>query len=103
MPTYEYECKKCGHRFEEFQNITDPPLRRCPRCKGRVRRLIGTGAGIIFKGEGFYATDYRTRSYKEQARKDREKAMGDSAKKVTEKGESKTGNDSAKSKKETDS
>lgn len=59
MPTYEYECKSCGHRFEKFQNMTDKPLSNCPKCKKAVRRIIGQGAGIIFKGKGFYATDYR--------------------------------------------
>ena len=59
MPTYEYECKKCGFKFEKFQNMTDKPLSKCPECKGSVRRLIGKGAGIIFKGSGFYATDHR--------------------------------------------
>ena len=60
MPTYEYECDKCGKHFEKFQNMSDDPLKRCPGCGGAVRRLIGTGAGIIFKGSGFYATDYRS-------------------------------------------
>lgn len=59
MPTYEYECKKCGHLFEEFQSMTAEPLKKCPKCGKSVKRLIGAGAGIIFKGTGFYATDYR--------------------------------------------
>jgi len=59
MPTYEYECEKCGKHFEKFQNMSDEPLKCCPECGGTVRRLIGAGAGIIFKGSGFYATDYR--------------------------------------------
>ena len=59
MPTYEYECKKCKDKFEIFQNITAEPLKKCPKCNGKVRRLIGAGGGIIFKGSGFYATDYR--------------------------------------------
>lgn len=63
MPTYEYECTRCGHRFEKFQNIKARPLQRCPQCRGKIRRLIGTGAGVIFKGTGFYATDYRSESY----------------------------------------
>ncbi|MHC4914876.1 MAG: FmdB family zinc ribbon protein [Planctomycetota bacterium] len=60
MPTYEYRCAKCGHEFEEFQAITAEPIRKCPQCgKKAVERLIGTGAGIIFKGSGFYETDYK--------------------------------------------
>ena len=64
MPTYEYECQKCGIHFDQFQSITAKPLLKCPTCKGKVKRLIGTGAGIIFKGSGFYATDYRSEGYK---------------------------------------
>jgi putative FmdB family regulatory protein len=60
MPTYEYRCNRCGHTFEKFQQITAEPVKRCPECGRRsVERLIGTGAGIIFKGSGFYETDYR--------------------------------------------
>ncbi len=59
MPTYEYECTRCGHTFEAFQKITDNPLVECPKCQAKVKRLISSGAGIIFKGSGFYATDYR--------------------------------------------
>jgi len=62
MPTYEYACSHCGHRFEAFQMITDKPLRRCPKCNKSVKRLISSGAGFIFKGSGFYATDYRKKS-----------------------------------------
>ena len=69
MPTYEYECRKCGHRFEKSQRITEPPSKRCPRCRGAVRRLLGTGVGVIFKGSGFYATDYRSSAYREAAKK----------------------------------
>jgi putative FmdB family regulatory protein len=58
MPTYEYECDECGKRFEEFQSITADPIQQCPGCGGKVRRLIGAGAAIIFKGSGFHATDY---------------------------------------------
>ena len=58
MPTYEYRCEKCGHQFERFQKMSDSPLRRCPKCGGKVRRLIGAGAAVIFKGAGFHATDY---------------------------------------------
>jgi putative FmdB family regulatory protein len=62
MPTYEYECRSCKHRFEEFQSITDEPLRKCPKCGKSVRRLFGGGMGIIFKGSGFYTTDYKRSS-----------------------------------------
>ena len=70
MPTYEYECLKCGKRFEVFQKMTDEPKKRCPTCRGKVRRLIGAGAGMIFKGSGFYITIYRSKSYKEQQKKE---------------------------------
>jgi putative FmdB family regulatory protein len=71
MPTYEYQCSACGHRFEEFQSITAKPIRKCPSCgKLKVDRLIGTGAGMIFKGSGFYITDYRSESYKSAAKAD---------------------------------
>ena len=59
MPTYEYECLTCGYKFEKFQSMTDKPLKKCPKCRHRVKRLFGIGSGIIFKGSGFYATDYR--------------------------------------------
>lgn len=62
MPTYEYECTKCGHTFEAFQSIKDAPLSSCPECTGKVRRLIGGGMGVIFKGSGFYTTDYKRSS-----------------------------------------
>jgi putative FmdB family regulatory protein len=65
MPTYEYECDGCGHRFEEFQQISEAPLKICPKChKRKLRRLIGAGAAVIFKGPGFYETDYRSKEYK---------------------------------------
>jgi putative FmdB family regulatory protein len=57
MPTYEYECKSCGHNFEAFQSMTEEPLRECPECGREVRRLINGGGGVIFKGSGFYVTD----------------------------------------------
>lgn len=59
MPTYEYECTSCGHKFEAFQKINDKPLISCPQCHKKVKRLIGSGSGIIFKGSGFYHTDYK--------------------------------------------
>jgi len=79
MPTYDYECEACGHRFEKFQSITARPIRTCPKCgKRRVRRLIGTGAGVIFKGSGFYQTDYRSESYRKAAEKDKPSGGGKS-------------------------
>lgn len=59
MPTYQYKCLKCGHDFEIFQKMTDDPVKECPECKGQVKRLLGAGAGPIFKGSGFYHTDYK--------------------------------------------
>ncbi len=59
MPTYEYRCDSCGYVFEEFQSMKDAPLTKCPKCQGKIHRLIGTGAGLIFKGSGFYLTDYK--------------------------------------------
>ena len=70
MLTYEYECQKCAHRFEVIQSMKDAPLKTCPKCRGRVKRLLGTGAGLIFKGSGFYSTDYRKPGYSEAAKKD---------------------------------
>jgi len=60
MPTYEYKCRDCGHAFERFQGINEDPISRCPECEGKVRRLISSGGGLVFKGPGFYATDYRS-------------------------------------------
>lgn len=72
MPTYEYKCENCGHLFEQFQSITSKPLRVCPQCgENKLNRLIGSGAGIIFKGSGFYQTDYRSDSYKKAASSDK--------------------------------
>ena len=99
MPTYEYSCEKCGQNFDAFQSMRDEPFRECPKelCRlpkwghGKVKRLLGTGAGLIFKGSGFYSTDYRSDSYKEAAKKD-------SAPKTAEAGEkSAASKDTAKS------
>ncbi|MFH1355368.1 MAG: FmdB family zinc ribbon protein [Candidatus Omnitrophota bacterium] len=70
MPTYEYECTSCKHKFEVSQKMSDEPLNKCPQCNKKVKRLFGSGAGIIFKGSGFYATDYR----KQPKKKDIDKA-----------------------------
>lgn len=82
MPTYDYACEKCGHQFEFYQSMKDDPIQVCPKekCakarwgKGKVQRQLGTGAGLIFKGSGFYTTDYRSESYKAGAKKDKESA-----------------------------
>src|ERR1051326_6640962 len=86
MPTYEYVCEKCGHQFEQVQSMSAKPLSTCPedRCsqkkwgKGKVRRAISGGAGLIFKGSGFYITDYRSEKYKEAAKKDSSEANASS-------------------------
>jgi len=78
MPTYDYACQACGHEFEAFQSITAKSLRKCPECgKLRLKRLIGMGAGVIFKGSGFYETDYRSDSYKESAKADKDTGTKD--------------------------
>jgi putative FmdB family regulatory protein len=74
MPTYDYQCQDCGYTFEVFQSMTARKLRKCPRCDGRLKRLLGTGAGIIFKGSGFYATDYRSPSYLEGEKKEKKES-----------------------------
>ena len=72
MPTYEYECKECKYEFEIFQSMKDDSLKKCPECgENKLVRLIGTGAGIIFKGSGFYETDYRSNNYQKAAEKDK--------------------------------
>lgn len=78
MPTYEYECQTCGHQFEAVQSMNDPRLTSCPvdGCSGPVHRKIGRGAGIIFKGSGFYQTDYRSDSYKAGAKKESDSGSG---------------------------
>ncbi|MGV3658815.1 MAG: FmdB family zinc ribbon protein [Prosthecobacter sp.] len=80
MPTYDYECQTCGHKFEARQSMKDPHLTDCPQegCAGPVKRKIGLGAGLIFKGSGFYITDYRSDSYKAAAKKDSESSSGSS-------------------------
>lgn len=72
MPTYEYECRACAHRFEASQSITASPLKRCPQCGKKVDRLISSGAGFLFKGSGFHTTDYRSKPYAEAAKKDKD-------------------------------
>ena len=85
MPTYEYSCTKCGQNFDAYQSMRDEPFKECPKdlCRhekwghGKVKRLLGTGAGLIFKGSGFYITDYRSNSYKEGAKKEAPASSGE--------------------------
>ncbi len=98
MPTYDYECDACGHKFEHFQSISDPVLKKCPECgKSKLRRLFGTGAAVVFKGSGFYQTDYRSDSYKKAAEKDKPaseaKSDGKSETKSEKKSKSKSSSD----------
>jgi putative FmdB family regulatory protein len=86
MPTYVYECERCGHRFEVLQGITEPPRQRCPNCRGKVRRLVTPGGGLIFRGSGFYVTDYKHKE--ERARR------GETADGAPEKAESGSGESS---------
>ena len=82
MPTYDYQCDQCDHKFELFQGINDAKKRKCPECgKLKLRRLIGTGAAVVFKGSGFYQTDYRSESYKkaQAADKPKDSSGGDSS------------------------
>ena len=77
MPTYEYACSKCGHRFEQFQSMRDEPLRKCPKCRrAALKRLIGGGAGLIFKGSGFYITDYKNKGMAKAAASEAAPAAG---------------------------
>ena len=98
MPTYDYECGVCGHTFELFQSIKEGAKRKCPECKRlKLRRLFGTGAAIVFKGSGFYQTDYRSDSYKKAEAADRK-----SAEKSSESGKSESKSDSKASGKSSD-
>jgi putative FmdB family regulatory protein len=76
MPTYEYACPKCEHRFEVFHGIRDESPRRCPKCRARAKRVPAVGAGLLFKGSGFYITDYRSDSYRKDAKKEKGGAAG---------------------------
>lgn len=102
MPTYDYICQACGHELEIFQSMTESPKRKCPECgKLKLKRQIGTGAGLIFKGSGFYETDYRSKSYEDAAKKDREaakKSESDSKPKKSKKSDSKSKSDGKKDK-----
>lgn len=81
MPTYDYECKSCEHTFELFQSINEPVKKKCPRCKkNSLRRLFGTGAALLFRGSGFYQTDYRSESYKKGAEAEKKSTDGGASK-----------------------
>ncbi|MCF7792035.1 MAG: zinc ribbon domain-containing protein [Victivallales bacterium] len=91
MPTYEYKCKNCGNYFDFFQSMKDAPLKVCPACnKETLKRLLGTGAGIIFKGSGFYQTDYRSESYKKGAEKEKKDDSSKTSSGKTEKNKKKS-------------
>ena len=101
MPTYDYVCDACDHKFELFQTMTEPMKKKCPKCgKPKLRRLFGTGAAVVFKGSGFYQTDYRSESYKSGAEKDKPKTEKTEK---SDKSESKSTEKSSDSKKETKS
>lgn len=90
MPTYDYECDACGHGFELFQTISEPVKTKCPECgKKKLRRLFGTGAAVMFKGSGFYQTDYRSDSYKKAAAADN-KSTSDSSSSSSDSGSAKS-------------
>src|SRR3954469_17547838 len=107
MPTYDYSCDACGNEFEVFESITAEPQKKCPKCKkNKLRRLFGAGGGLIFKGSGFYQTDYRPDSYKKAAEADKPKSeSSDSSSKdsSTAKSESKTESKPAATKSESSS
>jgi len=92
MPTYEYQCDACDHNFDEFQSFSEDPLTKCPKCgKKKLRRVFGTGAAVIFKGSGFYQTDYRSESYKSAAKADQEAAKPATTAKDSANGKADTG------------
>ncbi len=92
MPTYDYRCQECGHEFELFQSMTDRVKRKCPECsQPKLKRLIGAGGAVIFKGSGFYETDYRSESYKKAADADKKKTEKKTEKKDEKKGAGKDG------------
>jgi putative FmdB family regulatory protein len=96
MPTYDYKCDACGHAFEQFQSMSAEPIRKCPKCKkAKVKRLIGTGAGLIFKGSGFYITDYRDQSYTDKAKAESSAATGSDSSKSDGGGAPASGNGEA--------
>ena len=98
MPTYEYKCTKCGHLFEAFQKMSDPPVDKCPKCGGPVERIISGGTGLIFKGSGFYITDYKKAGAKKDSPKDSPKTESKEKSQTT----TKSSSESAKPKDKSD-
>ncbi|WP_425400828.1 FmdB family zinc ribbon protein [Aeoliella sp.] len=99
MPTYDYQCDSCDYEFELFQQISEPVKRKCPECgKLKLRRLFGTGAAVMFKGSGFYETDYRSDSYKKAAEKDKKSQSGEGKKEKKSDAKSSGSTNSTKSK-----
>lgn len=100
MPTYQYRCSHCGHEFEEYQSIVDDPVDKCPECSQKPERIISGGAGFLFKGSGFYITDYRSDNYKKAASKEKGEGKAPESKSSdTKKSESKPKPSSPKSEK----
>ena len=103
MPTYDYVCKDCDHQWELFQSMKDNPIRKCPSCgKLKAKRVIGAGAGIIFKGSGFYQTDYRSDSYKKDAKADKKAQSSTESKSDSSKSDSSSSADSTSKNKKAD-
>jgi putative FmdB family regulatory protein len=98
MPTYVYRCKKCKHRFELFHSITDDSAKRCPRCKSKAERVPAGGTGLLFKGSGFYITDYRSKAYKEKAKGETSGGSGSGGKAPDSSGSGSSGSTSGGSK-----
>lgn len=97
MPTYDYECDACGHKFEIYQGINDDKLKKCPECKKlKLRRLLGTGGAIMFKGSGFYQTDYRSESYKKAAAADKPSSSSSDSSSSSSNSSSSASSDSSK-------
>jgi len=100
MPTYEYECKHCGHLFERFQSMMEDPVKKCPECDGEVKRLISSGAGLIFKGSGFYITDYKkTRNSVQDPTKNKDESSDSASSSTKDKKKEDKADSSASSKK----
>lgn len=98
MPTYEYRCRKCKHQFELFHSIKDDKPKRCPKCRSRADRVPSGGAGLLFKGSGFYITDYRSQSYRDRAKQEKSGGSGSSSESGGSSSSSKSGDSGSASK-----